>query len=215
MRLKTSLRKSVKSEDGTISVEFVLIVPLLLMVLGIGFGTFHAYLQYARASKAMYTVSDIVARYETLTDAKMVQLQQVYESFTSAPPGSIIRVSRIDFALDADDLPDPDAKTYSHNDGLYTVTWSLSSPKETVAEPCAVCPNGEALKYALISDQLQYYELPRLGDGAHIMLFEVYTPYFSPIPEGVTLGVDFRGVAWSMNHFVWPRGANGITYEAG
>ncbi|MEM6635436.1 MAG: TadE/TadG family type IV pilus assembly protein [Pseudomonadota bacterium] len=213
MKLRNLLRRGARSEDGTVTVEFLLIFPVLLGVLGIGFASFHAYLQFVRASKAMYTVSDIVARYEFIDDNKMTQLQQLYESFTTAPAGSVIRVSRLDY-LEDDPLDPPTTSGYAANDGFYEVTWSLSAP-ESLDEPCTECGPGEKLEYELEEDELANYLLPTLGDGAHVILFEVFTPYSTPIPEGVQIGIDLSNVSWSMNHFVWPRGANGLSYDDG
>ena len=55
-----------RDENGSVTIEFVTVLPIFLGMLAVTFAAFHAFLEFSRTSKAVYTISDIVSRYETV-----------------------------------------------------------------------------------------------------------------------------------------------------
>lgn len=203
---------------GTATIEFVLIVPVILGVYGITFGTFHAYLQSSRAAKSMYVVSDIISRHHILTDEILVQSHQVLDAlyFGNLDHYSM-RVSRVTYISDDDAADDPDfdpTDFYQVDDGYYGVDWSRSMPHEDPSAPNVT--DGGSFEL-LESADLENYELPTLGSGAHAVLVNVSAPYHSPLEGNGLFGIGrfFDDLSWDYDTFVWPRDPRGIFLEDG
>lgn len=212
-RLKTS--NWLRDEQGSVTIEFVLSLPILFGTMYMAYAVFHGYMQYARASKALYTTSDLISRYETIDQTRINQLQSLYEAFAVAGDGSLFRATRLDYI--AKDPDDPNAVTsngFETDDGFYEVTWSRPADHELdCSNQSTAC---HRLQEALVADDLANYELPTIGDGAHVILVDVYTPYEGPITEGafkIVPGLD--KLNWNMHQFIWPRNINGLTFETG
>ena len=211
MTLKRFLKSKFGDERGSVTVEFVLSMPILFGAIAVAYATFDAFLQFSRASKAMYTTSDIVSRYGSVNQERIDQLQQLYASTTTSPDGSIIRVTRLDF-IEKVEGENIQSDGFETEDGFYEVNWSLASPlgAECVDGICG----GHPISYPLTAEELDVYSLPGMGDGAHVVLVDVYTPYDAPLPNG-TFGVlqNFNSLSWNMNNFVWPRHVTGISLD--
>ncbi|MEM9429789.1 MAG: hypothetical protein AAGA32_09865 [Pseudomonadota bacterium] len=208
-------RRRWRNEDGTITIEFVIVLPLLLAVLALTFGSFHAFLQFSRASKSMHTVADIISRYDEIDTTNVVQLRDLYQSFISAPAGAVLRVSRIDFTVPEPGDPIP-ADSYSIPEGYYTIAWSLSGPEGTEAtcptDADGNCLTAESFKYPIDASDLANYSVPTIGDGAHIILVDVFAPYRSPLAGGAFRVLPaFDVLNWTMSQFIWPRSEDGLT----
>lgn len=69
-----------RDEEGTITIEFVVIFPVLFSLLILSFEVFDAFKSYSRASKATYAVSDIVSRQTSVTQKGVEELHMVLDS---------------------------------------------------------------------------------------------------------------------------------------
>ena len=206
----------VRDEKGSVTVEFVMVLPIFLGFLAMTFAAFHAFLEFSRTSKAIYTVSDIVSRHEEMDQARVDQLQQLYGSFTSGN-GAILRVSRLEFVAKPEDADEDDVTSdgFETEEGFYEVAWSMPSPA-LPPDACdnidsAVCPSSTSLRTALSAQDLSKYDLPGLGDGAHIILVDGYMPYRGPIGGLFGLIPDFDALNWQLHNFIWPRHINGLS----
>ena len=130
-------------------------------------------------------------------------------------------MSRIEYVAKPDaDEDEIDSDGFETDQGFYEVAWSLPSPK-LPADACdlipdgTVCPNSTSLRTELRPSDLAKYELPALGDGAHIILVDAYMPYSGPITEGA-FGVvpGFDSLNWTLNNFIWPRHISGLSLAA-
>lgn len=63
-----------RDEDGTIIVEFVIVAPLFVVLIAMGFEFFDAYKSYSRASKASYTIADFVSRQDDFDNADLAKM---------------------------------------------------------------------------------------------------------------------------------------------
>ena len=69
MLFSNTFKRFRRDEAGTITVEFVIIAPVLLFLLALGFQFFDAFKYYSRAAKATYAVTDIISREEAPVDS--------------------------------------------------------------------------------------------------------------------------------------------------
>ncbi|MEO1324588.1 MAG: hypothetical protein AAFV59_16475 [Pseudomonadota bacterium] len=212
------MKRFVREEQGSITVEFILSVPLLLLGLSLAFATFHAYLQYSRSSKALYTVADMISRHQFLTTGDVEQYKSLHEALTASPSGSVIRVSRLDY-IDKIESPElaEDSDGFETSDGFYEVTSSESYPEIEDEIWCSddltvSCPAADVLRYPLQPERLRSYTLPFMGDGSHVILIETFTPYAAPIAAGYLGLPAFDSINWSSHVFAWPRNINGLTF---
>jgi len=87
-----------KSDNsGVMTMEFMVMLPVLLMWFAATFVFFDAFHKWMKALKATYTVSDMLSRQGTITDASLIALDNVFDTLTqSKNPGlSWIRVTSI------------------------------------------------------------------------------------------------------------------------
>jgi len=85
-----------KSDNsGVMTMEFMVMLPVLLMWFAATFVFFDAFHKWMKALKATYTVSDMLSRQGTITDASLIALDNVFDTLTqSKNPGlSWIRVT--------------------------------------------------------------------------------------------------------------------------
>lgn len=201
---------------GTATVEFVLLVPVIMVVYAITFGTFHAYLQSSRAAKSMYVVSDVVSRYHILTEDLLVQSQQLLDAlYISNADTYSLRVSRVTYISneDANDNPDFDASAFHQvASGYYGVDWSRALPNVDSEDPESAAIGAFNV---LENADLANFDLPTMGSGAHVLLINVSAPYNSPISETGFFGFGsfFNELSWDYTNFIWPRDPRGILLE--
>lgn len=211
-----SLTDFYRDARGTATVEFVLLVPIIMVVYAITFGTFHAYLQSSRAAKSMYVVGDVISRYNILTDELLVQSHQLLDAlYIGNTETYSLRVSRLTYISNEDAEDDPDFNAgnfYQANDGHYAVDWSRALPQadDEDLEGVSLGSFDE-----LESADLAVYDLPTMGSGAHVLLVNVSAPYNSPIAgkEFFGIGKFFNELSWDYDSFIWPRDPRGIFLE--
>lgn len=120
-----------KSERGVISVEFALVLPILI-ILFIGLVEFtEAFTIDRKLSNVASTVSDLVAQEPSVTSASLSDLALVANEIIkpySATPMSLVIVN-----------------VRSNNDGDKTVAWSYPSGSYTDGEPYTALPENELI----------------------------------------------------------------------
>lgn len=153
-RLLPHLRRFVTLESGTITVEFVLVLPLLIWAYLALFVYWDAYRTINLAQKASYTVSDYISRERSsLTAAEIVGMENTFKFMTQTDSGVKMRITSI---------------YYNTTNKRFEVYWSRS-PNSTMAE--------------LTTTTLQSFtdEIPAMADGDSAIIVETdldYTPAF-------------------------------------
>ncbi|MFK7765503.1 MAG: TadE/TadG family type IV pilus assembly protein [Roseobacter sp.] len=83
-----------KSEEGSIAIEAVIMIPLLIWAYLAMFTIFDSFRQYTTQQKAVYTISDLISRQATPLDAAFIDgLHSLFENLSRTPNGSGIRVT--------------------------------------------------------------------------------------------------------------------------
>jgi len=142
-----------RKEDGSITLETVIMVPLLVWAYLAMFTIFDNYRQYTTQQKAAYTVSDLVSRQVTPLNGDFLDgMHDLFEDLSRSQQETSVRLTIARYNLD---------------DDAYEVVWSRtrgsSSPLET----------------ADISGWVD--RLPILPDQEQIIIFETsaeFTPVF-------------------------------------
>ena len=171
MRVINQLRKFRDDTSATITVEFVIIAPVLLTLLALGFQFFDAFKSYSRAAKATYAVADIVSRQEDDIDGQFAdKLHGLLEALLPwIQDDKSMRLTSIKWNVDESD---------------YEVIWS-----------CPINGNNLDLDTFYYQSQLttenlsaeQKAMLPDLVPGDSVVFVETHIPY-SALFDWIGLG---------------------------
>lgn len=154
-RLRAHLKRFARQEGGTITVEFVLVMPLLIWAYLALYVYWDAYRTINLAQKASYTVSDYISRERgSLTAAEITGMENTFKFMTQTESGVKMRITSI---------------YYNTTSKRFEVYWSRS-PNSTMEE--------------LTTTTLQGYSshIPAMADGDSAVLVETeldYTPAFN------------------------------------
>jgi hypothetical protein len=145
------LRRLQRDETGTITIEFLLWVPLLCFWFVVSVAFFDAYKSRSEAEKAAQTVSDIMSRQVEVTDAFVGELYSLQGNLLPrARAGSRLRVSSLQYSIDEE------------GNGAYRVIWSV--------------PRGGGLPLA--DENIPIALLPEaMADLETVVLTELSVPY--------------------------------------
>ena len=176
------IKRFKRDEDGTVTVEFVLLFPLLALWLGASFIFFDAFKTTSQAAKAAYTIADIVSRQPVIPNGYIDELYTLQENLLPrSPNGKWLRVTSIQYIedpdLDGDGLPDA---TY------HQVLWSEAKPLITDTNG-----NTNKMETADIPTEI----LPTMSANDTIVLIENFVPYTS-IPIPLLSELNFTGLEW-------------------
>ena len=95
-----------RSEDGTLSVEALIVLPMLLWALGAMFIYWDAFKAQNINLKATYTLADLVSRESNpVTPAYIDGMNGIYNFLIKSDFGNDIRVTVVDFSQDTEDDP--------------------------------------------------------------------------------------------------------------
>ena len=95
-RLNRTLRRLAREEDGSITMEFMLWLPLLLFWMIFSVAVFNAYLTRNQTAKAAHTLADIVSRKREWSEAGFAELYQLQGRLLSlASEGFDLRVTSV------------------------------------------------------------------------------------------------------------------------
>ncbi len=170
-------------ERASITIEFVIIAPLLLFMLALGFQFFDAFKSYSRAAKATYAVADVVSREELPLDAAFTaKLHGLLEALLPwIQDDKSIRLTSIKWdAVESD----------------YEVVWSCQINGATAAL--------DFYAYSMLTTETltsaQKSMLPDLVPGDSIVFVETHIPY-SALFDFIGLG----NLVWENQVAVRPR----------
>ena len=150
-------RRYLRDESASLSVEAVMILPLLLWGYFGMFILFDAYRALAGNIRVSYTVSDMLTREtETVTPAYIEGLNNIQEVLTQSPARTVLRVTTIRF-VDSNEngLADP---------GEHFLEWSYSTAGKT------------AVTEADYEVQIVPY-LPPMPDSSVMVVVETWMAY--------------------------------------
>lgn len=117
-QLRTALHRLKRDESGSITIEFVLWIPLLAFWLAFSVAVFNAHMVRNQTAKAANTLADIVSRHEVMNQALFDRLHDLEgKLLTLAREGAELRISSVKFVR-----IDPDSEERE-----FEVQWSLAS----------------------------------------------------------------------------------------
>lgn len=169
--LRRSLRASLKrfalsDEGGSVSIETVLIMPILLWAYVSSFVFFDGFKHHSMNLKAAYTVGDMLSRQTApINESYLEGMADVFDFLTFQRHGSWLRVSQIRWQ-----------SAYNR----YNVDWSYATDGNNQAR--------------LMNENLVDIEgrLPPMVNGERILLVESFTNYTPAFSVGLSPTVQFK-----------------------
>lgn len=156
---KFSLKKFREDRKGSVSIEFILILPLLGWWYAASFAFFDGFKDYNVTVKTAAVIGDIVSRQIEVDNDFLDGMETILEYMTNTNNGVWSRVSSVKFTED---------------DG-YTVEWSHATSSHD--------PLTTANVYLYDWDELW---LPNMANGETIILVETYVPYAQAFNVGLS-----------------------------
>ncbi|PZX13727.1 hypothetical protein LX81_03060 [Palleronia aestuarii] len=101
-RLRASIRRFAISERATLSVEAVIILPILFWAYAAMLVFWDTYRSEMLATRTTYTIGDILSRSETVDTAELTRMNGLYASLSGAREGAQTRISLVRAELAAD-----------------------------------------------------------------------------------------------------------------
>ena len=164
-RLKKELSRFARGEDGTLSVEAVIIWPVLIYAMLASYTFFDVYRAKALALKANYAVSDLLTRETNAIDGSYISgLETVYEFLTQPrrKNDSWIRVTQVHCI-----------KECATRGRKFVVTFSHATEGQPTYNNSTVMDALEPI-------------LPLLAQGERAVVVETNTKYYPPVKETFT-----------------------------
>ncbi len=122
MSIRSIRDEVLRDERGSISMEFMIVMPLLLFLTISGLGFWDSFQSYSKTAKIAYTVSDIMSRHDVVDDTDMAYLYAVQDKMLSPDlDRRSLRISSICF-----------------ENGSHRVLWSYTSSSNDIAGPDAL-----------------------------------------------------------------------------
>lgn len=166
--LKNALRRFRKDERGTIMVETVIALPLLVWALAASYEFFEVHRYMSARDKATYTIADMFSReVSSINTAYMDNTKILFDEISNDQGVNQIRVSIIKF----------DEETNS-----YSISWS------------EVRGIGDFIALTSADVAQAFNELPIMNDGEELILVESQSTYQPLFNVGLTdnLSIDTR-----------------------
>lgn len=166
------MKKFAQEEDGNMTVEAVLIMPILFWAIMASYAYFDGYRQSAANVKAAYTISDLVSR-ETreINDDYIDSMKEMMELMVKADSGIRMRITLI---------------TYNEADDYHYVRWSADRGLGGKLTDAAV---------ASFRDQL-----PPMPDADTLILVETENDYVPKFDVGLN-DVTFENFVFTRPRF--------------
>jgi hypothetical protein len=105
-KLTASIKEFVQNQHGTTTIEFLLVMPLIMFWIGGTLTFFNAFSEYTKSVKATYTVADILSRQTAIDDDYIDSMNNLFANFMNKSTNDVwLRVSSIakvndDFTVD-------------------------------------------------------------------------------------------------------------------
>ena len=148
--LTTFLRRFCKAARGTISVEAVVIIPVLFWAINATYEFFEIYRFKSAREKASYTIVDMISREQAdITQSYLDGAKNIFDDFTRGDDNQL-RVTIM---------------TYDAGDDEYSVVWS------------AIRGNGPLNRLTTQDVKNRHAMLPMLPNGGQLIQVESYSEY--------------------------------------
>lgn len=139
-----------RNEEGTITIEFVIVAPIFIVVIAMGFEFFDAFKSYNRAHKASYAVADLISRDTLVEDTDIQTMHAFLDGLLPWMNGDkTLRVSSI-----------------MYKSGKWKVMWSKVNQRGKVKRLIDSDIKGELLA-----------KMPSIAEGDTIILTETAVPH--------------------------------------
>jgi hypothetical protein len=148
--LKNKLHAFCAETEGSVSVEFILVLPLLFWWFATSFVFFDAFSAHNKSTTSSYMVSDILSRQTDIDNAYLDGLESFLKFMTNEDTNVWMRISSVQ---------------YTDTDG-YEVVWSYSTGTE-----------ASLVTDDIYSLDLDDEYLPVMASGEAVILAETYVPY--------------------------------------
>ena len=192
--LPTLLFTYLRDERGTVTMEYVLWLPILLAWLILSTVLYDAYKSRDDAAKAAYTVADIISRETELSASDIRRLADLQRVLVPRAGNSMfLRLTSFTCTAEADCL---DADVADTSD--YAINWSIVPP--IAFSDWEDAPDDEKPSVISTLTQETVEALPLMAKDDTIVLVDVSIP-FRPIASWV--GIDAQ--EWAFRVAVWPR----------
>ncbi|MEM8793681.1 MAG: hypothetical protein AAGE80_18840 [Pseudomonadota bacterium] len=176
----THLRRFAGDTRGSITVEFMIWIPVIMLWLSFSVAFYDANKNRNDAAKAAYTISDLVSRQVEVSEAFFDQLAALQDNLLPRTAANHrLRITSIQF-LEAEDEDAEDA---------WVVQWSA----------------GRRGAEALTEDTLNTNLLPPMADLDTVVLVEIAVP-FVPVMQNVGINTQ----TWSLPVVSRPRFVSSI-----
>lgn len=186
--MNNKLKKFWDSEYAAITLEFIIVFPLLWFWFIGSIVFFDAFKCRMHATAAASTMADIVSRKDSMSRDDVLLMYNVHEALLPKGVGGWIRISSIRLKT---------LGTGSANPNEYEVLWSALSGS-------AAAVSGKA---KLKAEDIQQQGIPLLQVNEEIIIFESFVPYV-PIADWVGI----RAKTWSTAVAISPRFTTSIPY---
>jgi Flp pilus assembly protein TadG len=161
-------------EGGSISIEFMVVFPLLLFLAISGLGFWDAFQSNSKTAKVAYAVSDIMSRHSDVDDTDMAYLYSVQDKMLDpALDRRFLRISSICF-----------------EDDNYRVLWSFTANSADITDPGA-----------LRDEDIPVDILPTMAPQDSVILTEIQARWQPKINVGV-VAKTWRNALVSRPRFV-------------
>ncbi|MEO1292391.1 MAG: TadE/TadG family type IV pilus assembly protein [Pseudomonadota bacterium] len=201
--LRALLSRFRRDDRANATVEFVIVFPLMVLCLIGGFVYFDVFRAQSKAGKALYTVTDIMSRQESVDEAFLEDLYVLIDNLLpNASDNKYLRITSV-----------------THDGTSYEVDWSwVRNPDAALASKDAGddaddddegdAENDLSLMHELTSARLPLAVMPAVAEHDSVVLLELTVPY-TPL-------VDFVGIPemeWTPRTVVRPRFIGSIVKE--
>lgn len=135
------LRRLIRNEDGVASVEFVLILPLLmLMYVGIAEVT-QAFLADKRVTHVAAAVGDLVAQSNSLTAAQMDDIYDIGADLIRPLPQADLAIRVTNVRIDANGVPQVQWTSGRNTTGMaaFSATSAVPADLRTAGQVIIIC----------------------------------------------------------------------------
>lgn len=169
----TRLKQFKDEAKGSVSIEFMLVLPLLLWWYAASFAFYDAFRSYNVTVKSSYMMGDILSRQLLVDNDYLDGVEDLFEFMNNSSTGVWVRVSSVN---------------YSTSDG-YTIDWSYATDS-----------NDELVTSDIFSKDIDEDFLPIMANGESVILSETYVPY-SPVYGVGLLGRTWSNVVVTRPRF--------------
>lgn len=155
-------------ERGAVSVETVIMLPVLILFYVVSFVFYDAFRTQANITRTGYVVGDLLSREAEVRQRDIDGMRNVFALLTHARGAVDVRVTEI-------------IRPSGHDDWDYEVAWSRPSSSSSRGEM-----TGAELAALLAPPPGEPVPLPRLSPNERVVIVESFLRYQPPLNVGLT-----------------------------